>query len=239
MLEVIPHFMYLYDLAWFLNLSNKLKTKAYHNHRNSRIEEKSFFSKNFLKQHAKLKNRISYYGETKWPTTFKESQRNHVLRPHTFNRMESENLCGLKYGVESRYPLSDIRLLQYVLSLPIEEKRRNEQERLIFRRTMENILPEVILKRNNKRGSTMPFGHYEYKQRYQERVAFIEESKRTQNYKFLDYNKLLNKSHHLYMRDQRPNNHRFIAAKRQKLILLLLRYFRKQPQLSLEDVLLN
>jgi len=95
-----------------------------------------------------------------FPTSLKAYQKNHVQRDHTSRRIASENLSGLYFNVEYRYPLLDIRILQYVLSIPMEQKFSLEKNRLLFRESMKDFVPSSILDRDNKRGSIKPMSYY-------------------------------------------------------------------------------
>ena len=93
----------------------------------------------------------------KYDLSLKESQRNHVCRPHTSRRIEGETLAGLRFKVAYRYPMADIRLLQYVISLPMEQKITETSTRHLFRRGMKSYLPDSIRLRDMKyKGSLKP-----------------------------------------------------------------------------------
>ena len=63
--------------------------------------------------------------------------------------IELENLdwIAARFGVEPRHPFYDKRLIEFCLSIPVEEKRQNGYDRLILRRAMENIMPEGVRQR--------------------------------------------------------------------------------------------
>lgn len=63
--------------------------------------------------------------------------------------IELENLdwIAARFGIEPRHPFYDKRLIEFCLSLPVEEKRQNGYDRLIQRRAMKNIMPEEIRQR--------------------------------------------------------------------------------------------
>ena len=118
------------------------------------------FSKEYLDAHPELQRAFEpplksqyIYG---FPLNLREYQRNHVCRRHTSTRMEHENLAGLQFNVEYRYPYADIRLLQYVLSIPVEQKINKNKTRLIYRRSMTDYMHPSILQRDNKQGSVKP-----------------------------------------------------------------------------------
>lgn len=53
-------------------------------------------------------------------------------------------------SIEMRYPFFDIRLLQFSLGLPFEQKMKDGQNRIVMRRAMKNILPDEIRWRHSK-----------------------------------------------------------------------------------------
>ena len=90
-----------------------------------------------------------------FPTSLREYQKNHVCRPHTSRRIESENLAGLRWGLEYRYPMADIRVLQYVLSIPMEQKITPDMSRSIFRRSAKGYMPDSIRLRDVKNAGSL------------------------------------------------------------------------------------
>ncbi len=79
-----------------------------------------------------------------------------ITHPHVSQRLEYCSLIARKYGIEYRYPLLDIRLIEFYLSVPPRLKARNGIGRYIMRRAMEGVLPEKIQWRNDKSGATIP-----------------------------------------------------------------------------------
>lgn len=90
------------------------------------------------------------------PLSFKEYQVNYILRNQTSRRIESEKLSGMKFGIEYRYPMADIDLVEYVLSLPVDQKIDQEMNRKIYRKSMANIISDSIRLRDDKSGSLKP-----------------------------------------------------------------------------------
>ncbi len=60
------------------------------------------------------------------------------------NRCEATTIAAAHYGVIYRYPLLDIRLLQYLLSLPPRMLHQNGINRYIFRKTIERWVPKTM-----------------------------------------------------------------------------------------------
>lgn len=93
-------------------------------------------------------------------TSLKRYQRAHVNRANMAIRTEAEALAGLRFKVEYRYPLADIRLLQYVLSLPLEQKLTTDTTRYLFRRGMKGMIPESVRLRDVKTNGVLKTTHF-------------------------------------------------------------------------------
>lgn len=107
---------------------------------------------------ADLQQPVNYgIAHFKFPTSLKQYQINHLTRPHTSRRIESEQLAGLSWKVNYRYPFSDLRLIEFMLSIPMEQKISKDTTRYIFRRAMKGLLPDELRLRDNKiAGSLKP-----------------------------------------------------------------------------------
>ena len=83
----------------------------------------------------------SYYAITKYSLAFllKETERN-----------------SSAFGIETRIPFLDHRLVEYVFSLPLDYKIRNGWTKWILREAMHGILPELVRKRRKKVGFGTP-----------------------------------------------------------------------------------
>ena len=122
-----------------------------------------------------------------FPTSLKQYQRNHVCRPHTYMRMESEQLAGKYWHTEYRYPLTDIRLLQFVISMPMEQKISEDMSRRIFRLGMKDYLPESIRLRDKETaGSLKPMSSIHQNPIKREVIDFIQELKSSDKVPFLN-----------------------------------------------------
>ena len=83
-----------------------------------------------------------------------------INRPDTCLRMESEGRYALRNRMETRYPLADIRLLAFVLSIPSVFNKDAPQSRHLFRKATEGILPDKVRFRQNKKGAPLIFGRF-------------------------------------------------------------------------------
>ena len=89
--------------------------------------------------------------------SYRHFQRNRILHPHVTHRMESETRYGIYCRTEPRFPMADIRLIQYYISLPNRLKYEGELSRTLYRKAVAPYLPPLILQRDSKYGSVAPF----------------------------------------------------------------------------------
>ena len=110
---------------------------------------------NYKKQLNIKKRYFDYYKNIE-RITLQEKSIERITHPHVSQRLEYCSLIARKYGIEYRYPLLDIRLIEFYLSVPARLKARNGIGRYIIRRAIEGIVPEKIQWRNDKSGATIP-----------------------------------------------------------------------------------
>lgn len=101
-----------------------------------------------------------------FPKSLRVYQKNHVCRPHTSKRIESENLSALAFGLEYRYPMTDIRVLQYMLSIPMEEKISTDMSRKTFRLATKGHIPDSIRLRDDKNSGSLKAMLHIYDKKY-------------------------------------------------------------------------
>jgi asparagine synthase (glutamine-hydrolysing) len=76
-----------------------------------------------------------------------------LIYPH---RLPNCNLSAAHNKVEIRYPLLDVPLIQYYLSIPSEVKCKNGINRYLFKAAAKGIIPESIRLKPTKRFSSSP-----------------------------------------------------------------------------------
>ena len=89
--------------------------------------------------------------------SYRHYQKQRFLRYHLPARMESETRNGLYYGLEPRFPMADIRLTQYYLSMPNYLKYEGTLHRTAYRKALSKYLPQEVLERDNKTGGMSPY----------------------------------------------------------------------------------
>jgi asparagine synthase (glutamine-hydrolysing) len=89
--------------------------------------------------------------------SYRYMQRYRLLKPQVNHRLESETRYGIYFKTEPRFPMADIRLTQFYLSMPNEFKYEGELTRTFYRNTVSKYLPQMLMERNDKYGSVAPF----------------------------------------------------------------------------------
>lgn len=101
--------------------------------------------------------------------SFKNWQKQQICRAHTSLRTESEGAYANQYGIETAYPLADIRLLEIMYSLPTELFKPKPFSRALFRNLCENILPDNVRLQSKRNGAkTLAFVEYWKKRKSEE-----------------------------------------------------------------------
>ncbi len=84
-------------------------------------------------------------------------QKYRLLKTEVPLRMEAETRYGIAFRLEPRFPMADIRLTQFYLSMPNNLKSEGDMSRNAYRMAIGKYLPELVLNRDNKSGSIAPF----------------------------------------------------------------------------------
>lgn len=79
-----------------------------------------------------------------------------ICARHMNERIESTTLVAAFSGIDFRYPMFDVDLIRFYLSLPDGLKYKHRTGRYIHRMAMSGMLPEEIRLRKDKRGSINP-----------------------------------------------------------------------------------
>lgn len=113
------------------------------------------------KWNKRMWSKKEMFGTYTFYPSFKQQLIELVCREHVCFRTESENAYALQYGIETTYPLADIRLLQLAISLPVEMFKPSPLPRALFRKLCNTILPDSVLLQNKNNGaSTLAFFDY-------------------------------------------------------------------------------
>tara|TARA_X000000368_G_scaffold134603_1_gene105592 strand:+ start:184 stop:813 length:630 start_codon:yes stop_codon:yes gene_type:complete len=102
-----------------------------------------------IKRFIYLKNFYGFY-----PYQYSSSAKNFHIRAINYPiweyGIEMIETHALEQGIEMRFPFFDLRLIEFCICLPLEEKNKNGINRYILRKAMKGIVPEKILNRLDK-----------------------------------------------------------------------------------------
>jgi asparagine synthase (glutamine-hydrolysing) len=84
-------------------------------------------------------------------------QKYRLLKTEVSLRLEAETRYGIWFRTEPRFPMADIRLTQFYLSMPNHIKSEGEMSRNAYRAAIKKYLPESVLERESKSGNIAPF----------------------------------------------------------------------------------
>ncbi|MCK4352008.1 asparagine synthase (glutamine-hydrolyzing) [candidate division WOR-3 bacterium] len=118
-----------------------------------RQNSKEFLAKDFLKE---FKGREKFILEELFPRTITEKSAYAITKYSLVFLLKETERNAAAYGIETRLPFLDHRLVEYVFSLPLKYKLRNGWTKWILRETMKGILPEFVRKRRRKIGFGTP-----------------------------------------------------------------------------------
>lgn len=79
-----------------------------------------------------------------------------LQQPHVMHRLELCDIATRSFKIEYQYPLLDMELIELYLSLPMSMKVKNGKGRYIFRKAIEGLMPDDLLWRHSKKGSSNP-----------------------------------------------------------------------------------
>jgi asparagine synthase (glutamine-hydrolysing) len=107
-----------------------------------------------------LKKRLNDKYRKPWHEKTACRQFERIMMEHLPQRMEYCYTAAAQYGLEYRYPLLDVDLMETCLSLPPWVKQHRGNNRYIFRKAIKDFVPEEIRQRDDKSGTTIPHNYY-------------------------------------------------------------------------------
>ncbi len=132
-------------IAVFYLSPNSLKNKIKHI-----IGKKSWLKSEFIRANNKNERAISKY---------KSHLNNHlyqVLAMGLPSLLHYEDRNSMAFSIESRVPFLDYRLVEFMFSLPNNQKINNGITKVVLRNAMKGILPEKVRNRMDKMGFVTP-----------------------------------------------------------------------------------
>ncbi len=102
-----------------------------------------------------------------------------IMHPHLPQRMEYCYAATSQYGIEYRYPLLDVDLVETYLAFPVWMKQHHGINRYAFRQAIKEFVPEEIRLRNDKSGSTIPQTYYSLAKERNQIMALLDDASRS------------------------------------------------------------
>lgn len=106
--------------------------------------------------------------------------------------LQVEDRMSMAHGLESRVPLLDDELIEFVATIPANFKLKAGDMKHIFKRSMNKYLPESIRKRTDKMGFPIPFNQW-IKNEAKDFIYDIFSSQNAKNRKLVDNTCVLEK----------------------------------------------
>lgn len=116
----------------------------------------SSVNKDYLNRYGR---HSTYQREFLTATTLNESVRRHLLMK-LHHHLREEDKSSMRFGVESRVPFLEYRLVEFGLRVPAGFKVRNGEVKHILKEAMRDLLPEMVYRRNNKIGYETPMDEW-------------------------------------------------------------------------------
>ena len=103
----------------------------------------------YIKKDLKKGNRSEIYKIYKYRSK-KDFYLNMIYGYSIAERCEDAYVQGFRHGIEYRYPLLDIRIIEYVMKLPTQILMRKGVSRIIMKDIWKEYLPEILLLETSK-----------------------------------------------------------------------------------------
>jgi asparagine synthase (glutamine-hydrolysing) len=150
--------------TFYLKINRKKILESYQNDKRNFLKDEKF---QMIEPYIKVKNKELIY--------YKEIQKQLIEHYSVAIRFENEIHNGKKYKVEPCFPMADVRLVEYVLSLPTSEKMSSGKGRLLFKKAMKGIVPDELLENQTKKnGHSDEFGIKNWVLRQKEAKSWME-----------------------------------------------------------------
>lgn len=119
---------------------------------------------------------LNPYHKTRFKN-FRSYQVWRIFNSLAYARMESETRMGLNFRTETRFPMADIRLIQFYLSVPAYLKCGGDIKRYAFRKALEDYFPPNLSSLDYKSAFTVPFKNLLFPQMFKEAVEILDNVK--------------------------------------------------------------
>lgn len=163
----------------FFNLRKKIHNLAYKNP--NRIYIDAVFIKTVKIKNRKIEKLVSLNSAIYYM----------LGRENIAQRMESMTEYSMQFGLLYRFPLLDTDLLQFFISIPSDIKANPSETRHLFRQAMKSCLPEIVVNRDDKSGTTVPHNRIRQSNDYEKINNFILFCKENLRTHYVNYEKVM------------------------------------------------
>jgi asparagine synthase (glutamine-hydrolysing) len=178
-----------------------------------------------------LRQRLT--GKFKRPVqpTQRQWQYSCIIQEHLTQRMEYSYAAAAQFGIEYRYPLLDVDLIETCLAMPPWLKKHHGTNRYIFRQAIAGIVPEKIRQRNNKSGAVIPQTHSNLIKAHEQITDIIKTGQGNEYLsKMFDFSRFMQWYEKLIKRDIKEMNYLMPGAFYNYLMIML--YYRDKGQVT-------
>ncbi len=173
-------------------------------------------------QEAGVQQRLNTITRVPRGGSVRSLQYRRIMHPYIPLRMEYCSIAAATHRIEYRYPLLDIRLLEFHLAVPSRLKRKDGSGRYLFRKAIEGIVPPGIQWRDDKSGATIPANFQRFIRDAEEIRNLITLSQHNKSAYYLDLEQMKMRLDRIMKREESrvpPRRNAYLNA------LMLLLYF--------------
>lgn len=198
--------MYIFHLVGriFPRRYQQLRSKREKQNNTSLVYEMFGLDKDFEEIHRSPKRFSEQTGFPRDPDV-KKRQYKRINSNHITMRLENSFYLTEKHGLSYRFPLLDVKLVEYYYSLSNNLKYRDGYGRYIYRKVLEDYLPDEICWRDEKSGSAVPSVQERFLIDVEDINTIINESEYANLFHYVDYDKLRLMVQKVVSRDQGRN----------------------------------
>ena len=130
---------------------------------------REIFSADVFSGHENIKSRFNDIFLGSDATSFLNRMLYFDTKVHLPALLHVEDRTSMAWGLESRVPLLDHRICEFIARVPTNIKFKNGQPKYLFKKAIKNIIPDRILNRDDKMGFPVPLQQW-YKNELKEFV---------------------------------------------------------------------
>jgi len=117
---------------------------------------KEIFNADVFTGHENVKTKFNEIFLGSDATSFLNRMLYFDLKVHLPALLHVEDRTSMSWGIESRVPLLDHRICEFIAHVPTTIKFKNGEPKYLFKKAIKNIIPDKILERKDKMGFPVP-----------------------------------------------------------------------------------